>query len=158
MVIERIKQACIRIIQAERCISRLTLSCCAGIYLAFSPLVGIKSLVILAASPLLGLSAPVMFITCSLIHNPWSMIPLYLCGYWVGQWLLSGIDVAAWDPAWMHSFKGTLTYYAGIHNVSLLPFVVGCNVLGLLMAALFYPLVKRFFERFREQSTVAPSS
>lgn len=151
VIFDRIKQACIRIIAAERCIKRLTYSCCAGIYLAFSPFVGIKSLVILAASPLFGLSAPVMFITCSLIHNPWSMIPLYLCGYWVGQWLLTGVDVSAWDPTWMHSLKATFAYYVGIHNISLLPFIIGCHTLGMLMAVLFYPVLKRFFGRFHAE-------
>ncbi len=154
MIVDRIKAACLRIMHAERCLHTLTLSCCTGIYLAFSPLVGIKSVVILALSALFRLNAPVMFITCTLIHNPWTMIPLYLGGYWFGQWLLADVDVVAWDPIWMHSVKGFLAHYVGINNVTLLPFVVGCNVIGIFMACAAYPLVRRVFGRYAHNQTI----
>jgi len=147
-MIDRIKAACLRIFKAERCARTLTLSCCSGIYMAFCPFVG-KTFLILLLSPLLRLNAPIVLLTCTIIYNPWSMLPVYLCGYWVGQWLLQGRDVMAWDPSWLKSF----TSYLGLGNLSVMPLIIGCNVLGLAMACIAYPVIRWGFRRYVQEET-----
>ncbi len=74
---------------------------------------------------------------------------MYLFGYWFGQWLLTGMDVAAWDPSWLSSFTQSL----GLSNVNLLPLLVGCNGLGILLACAFYPLIRWGFGRYFERDS-----
>jgi uncharacterized protein (DUF2062 family) len=143
MIIDRIKALCQRILKTERCIRTLTLSCCGGIYMAFCPFVG-KTFLILFMSPLLRLNPSVVLITCTIIYNPWSAIPVYLFGYWLGQWLLDGVDVVAWDPSWLHSFTRSL----GLSKINLLPLLVGCNVLGIVLACALYPIIRWGFGRY----------
>lgn len=160
MIIQKITAYCASIIQREHCIQRLTLSCCAGIYVAFSPFIAIKSIVIFAIARLLKLSAPVMFVTCTIIHNPWTMVPLYMLGYWTGQWLVEGvcaIHSPSWDPIWMQSITAFISQYIGI-RISLLPFVVGCNTLGIFFACILYPFARRLFERHKARSLSVSSS
>lgn len=146
MIIDRIKEAWFRILKTEQCPRKLTLSCCSGIFIAFCPFIG-KTAFILCMSPLLRLNAAIVLITCTLIYNPWSAVPVYLSGYWFGQWLLTGVDVGAWDPHWLQSF----TQYLGLSKVNLLPLLVGCNLLGLGMACAFYPLIRWGFVRYFER-------
>lgn len=146
MIIDRIKAACLDILKTERCIHTLTLSCCMGIYMAFIPFVG-KTFLILFMSPLLRLNTPIVLLICTIIYNPWTMIPVYLSGYWFGQWLLKGVDVVAWDPDWLHSFTQPL----GLTKINLLPLLVGCNLLGLVMACALYPVFRWGFARYLKQ-------
>lgn len=82
------------------------------------------------------------------------MIPVYSSGYIFGDWILQGlcgIDVHAMNPEWVCSINEKIHAHTGIHGISFWSFMVGGNLLGLLIAAMLYPIIKPIFVRLVAQ-------
>jgi hypothetical protein len=82
------------------------------------------------------------------------MIPVYSSGYFVGEWILSGwlgLDTMALNPQWMSSLNESLYSIIGTKGVSCWSFLIGGNLLGLVVAGMLYPVSKRVFARLIQQ-------
>lgn len=149
MIIQRINIFLNSLLLKERSPQKLALSLCIGTYVGFSPFVGMHSLFGFLLAWAFQLNFPVIWIASHIVNNPWTMVPVYSSGYFFGDWLLRGvcgIDSMGMNPAWMGFINGYLTHYIGI-RISLCSFLVGGNILGMLLASILYPFVKRLFVR-----------
>lgn len=138
------------LILKERDTSLLAASCALGIFLAFSPFIGLHTILAIILSWSLSLNFFVVFAVSHFVNNPWTMVPVYSLGYCVGEWVLGGIfgiDTIANNPTWMAYLNELLHSYTGLHSISWWSFILGGNLLGLAIAAMLYPIMKHFFSR-----------
>ena len=139
----------------EQSAQKLTLSCCLGIYIAFSPWVGFHTIMVFAFSWLFRLNPAITFTSTYILNNPWTMTPLYLGDYFFGDWVLKscfGIDSMAINPSWMTWVNTNLTYYTGLKGLSFWAFMVGGNLLGILFSVILYPILLNTFSKILKKT------
>lgn len=143
MVIKRIRSFFNWLLLQEQSPRKLAFSICLGIYIALSPFVGMHTLMKIIFSRLFMLNFTVLFTVSTLINNPWTMVPVYGMGHYFGMLLFGwfNIDALGWDPVWLSSYNAVLQKYIGISGFSLSAFLVGGNVLGIVMSVVMYPIV-----------------
>jgi uncharacterized protein (DUF2062 family) len=143
-----------KLVLHERSASKLTLSFCAGVYIAFSPFIALHTVMCIAVSWFFSLNFLVTLIVSNLVNNPWTMVPVYASDYLLGDWLLHtvfGLNTAQYNPAWMNWCNMYLTKYVNCQAFSLTAFLVGGNLLGVVAACVAYPIVKPIFKRLTAQ-------
>lgn len=154
MLSQRIRQFFIALVAKERSSDTLALSFCMGIYIAFSPFIGLHTAMTFFLVWFLGLHMATTFAASILLHNPWTTLPIYGIDYVFGEWLLKkvgGLDTLSMNPSWMSSLNDVLHVHLGLSNVSFWSFMIGGNVLGIVISVGMYPLIKRIFIKFVEQ-------
>ncbi len=127
MVMQMFHNFFMRLIAQEKSAYKLAASCALGAYIAFSPFFGLHTVMVFGLSWLFALNVPVTWAVSVAINNPWTMIPVYFSGYYVGDWIL------------------TATGHVPAQWVS---FLIGGNLLGLCIAVMLYPIVLRMCIRF----------
>lgn len=144
-MIRWVKKVFARLLQYERCVHTFTLSCCMGIYIAFSPFVGFHTGMVFLFSWLFALNFSVVLAVSVTINNPWTMVPVYGLSYLFGDWILSffGVNHYAWNPSWVSKGNELLSQYITLSGFSFWAFMIGGNILGIGLALLAYPIVKR---------------
>lgn len=137
-------QRMIKLIRLEKDSAKLAFGSSLGIYIAFSPFIGFHTAMVILFSWLFSLNIAVLFTVSVLINNPGTMVPVYGLGYWFGNWLLAfiGVDHYAFNPGWISSCNAWLQHYVAVKGFSFWAFMLGGNVLGILLALLSYPLIK----------------
>ncbi len=65
----------------------------------------------------------------------------YLCGDGMLSWF--GLNHNAWNPSWVSKGNELLSNYVSFSGFSFWAFMIGGNLLGLGLALLAYPIVKR---------------
>jgi uncharacterized protein len=155
MIFSRIHSLIQRMVASERCPSKLALTCALGIYIGISPLIGLHTAMIFLFGWMFTLSIPLLFAVSVLIHNPWTMMPVYALDHFFGKWLLTvlKIDYLRWDPTWVEACNLFLKEHTGITGLSLSAFLVGGNLLGIGISVMLYPVMKRVFARYMSQKT-----
>jgi uncharacterized protein (DUF2062 family) len=143
----------IKLLAYERCIHRLTLSCCIGIYIAFSPFVGLHTAMVFLFSWLFALNFAVILLVSMGINNPWTMMPVYGAGHFFGDRVLTwiGVNHYAWNPSWIESANQWIKGYIGLGGISFWAFMIGGNILGVGLSILCYPMIKRMLSAFKAQ-------
>lgn len=139
----------------EKSPKKLTLSCCLGIYIAFSPWVGFHTIMIFVFAWLFRLNPAVTFTSTYILNNPWTMTPLYFADYVFGDFVLKswfGIDSMAINPVWMTWFNKNLTHYTGFNGFSFWAFMIGGNLLGIILSVILYPILLSFFKKIINKS------
>jgi uncharacterized protein len=153
MIFQSIRSAIQRMVASERCPSKLALTCALGIYIGISPLIGLHTVMIFVFGWMFALSIPILFSVSLLIHNPWTMMPVYALDHLFGKWLFTmlEIDSLQLDPAWVKTGNEFLKLHTGISGLSLSAFLIGGNLLGIGISVMLYPLMKRAFARYLQQ-------
>jgi uncharacterized protein (DUF2062 family) len=133
---------------------RIALAFAIGIWIAFSPLLGIHTGLALGIAFLFRLSRAAMLLG-AYVNNPWTIAPMYTAGTLLGSWLLgvspTGISEIAWDREgddFYRSLWQGLQPYIG-------PYFLGNTVLGVLAAIPAYFLLRALL--LRRRATVAPA-
>lgn len=149
-MIARIREKIKELVLTESSSTKLAYSFCVGVYIAFSPFIFFHTAMSIGLSWLLGLNFPATFLANCCINNPWTMIPIYSSDYFFGEFILHnllGITTADLNPAWMAWINEPLARYCGLNGVSFWSFMLGGNLLGLLIGGMLYPIMKRVFYR-----------
>ena len=134
---------------AERTPQKLACASCVGIFIAFSPFLGVHWLMTIILAWALSLNVAVIYAAAHVVNNPLTMVPVYLADYTFGEWItkrLFGVDLLAYNPSWMQWLNIKLSCL-GIPNLSLWTFIIGGNILGILAALAAYPFLLRFYQR-----------
>lgn len=150
MIVNRFIQFFKKLILTENSPSKLAFAFCLGVFIAFSPFIFFHTIMTLLAAWYFELNFAIMYAASHLFNNPWTMIPIYAADYYVGRIVCSciGVDVSSWsNPAWIDWINSQLTYYVGLPKISLWIFIIGGNLLGLLISLMVYPLAIRLFTR-----------
>ncbi len=140
-----------KMILSERTPTKLALASSVGVFIAFSPFLGIHWLMTIIFSWALSLNIAVVYAVAHVVNNPFTMIPLYVADYEVGKIItgrILGVDLLAYNPSWMNWLNLKLSCL-GIPNLSLWTFIIGGNVLGLGLALISYPFFVHFYRRIK---------
>lgn len=150
-----------RLLGYESSINTLTLSFCMGNYIAFSPYIGLHTIMIFVFTWFFRLNLAVTFAVAYLINNPFTMVPVYLSDYLVGYWLLYsflGLDMQAINPLWLTKLNLWLQSAVGFNMPCLWAFLIGGNLLGIVSSVILYPIMKYIFKLFRRSQSHENSS
>jgi len=138
-----------QIIYGEKSTKKLALSFAAGIYIAFSPYLGLHNVMIFVFSWIFRLNTITTF-TIAHINNPITTVPVCGICYMFGKWLLNdifGITLNYTNPSWINYINNNLFHYFGIPKICFWTFFIGANLLGLVLAILSYPIMKFIFKK-----------
>ncbi len=123
---------------------KIALAFALGVFIGMSPLLGIHTVLGIVAAWIFRLNKFVTIVGV-FVTNPWTIVPIYTFGTWVGAKLL-GIDRLVPDIDWAH-----LTVKELLHTLGplLLPFIVGSTLLGIVCGGLSFFLVYRMVKKSR---------
>ena len=128
-----------------------------GVFIAFSPFLGLHIWIALLVSVLFRLNRVAMLVG-TYLNNPWTFAPIYLAGTSLGCFLLgiptAGLSGINWN---LHGRD----FYRNVWHVLrryFWPLMLGSTLLGLVCAVLGYLLVRHVIEQRRAKSsaTTAP--
>lgn len=144
MVGEFIRSFITRLAKLEKCPRQLALTFCIGVYIAFSPFVGLHTAMVFLFSWLFALNFTVLLAVSVFINNPWTMVPVYGAGHLVGDYLVALFkwDLSSLNPWWISSLNAIIMPYLGGIKVCLWSFLIGGNLLGVAVSLLLYPIIK----------------
>ncbi len=117
---------------------RIALAFAVGVFLAFSPLLGLHTLLGLIVAFFFGLNRVAVLVGL-FVNNPWTLFPIYAAATYVGG-LLIGFPSSpplphfGWSKLWQGSFWVDLTRQWRL----LAPLAVGSIILSVLFAVLSY--------------------
>lgn len=154
----RVKNYLLKLFKYEASPRKLAIACAVALYIAFCPFFGLHTFMLIASGWLFQLNVPLLLIVGYVINNPFTMVPIYMSGYLAGHWIVHDyfeLNVLAYNPWWMQSVNDFLHIHIGISDVSFWAFLIGGNVVGILLALLAYPMMHRIFKKLSTQPSVA---
>ena len=126
---------------------RLATAFALGVFIAFSPWLGLHIVSCIALAWLLRLNK-VVVLTASFINNPWTVVPMYAFCLWFG-FKITGREAAVPDIAWADlGFRDVIS----ILKPYLWPYVAGTIAVGLVAAAVSYGVLYWAVMRYRKQN------
>ena len=123
---------------------RIALAFAIGVFIGMSPLLGVHTILGIIVAWIFRLNKFVTIVGV-FITNPWTIVPIYTFGTWVGAKLL-GVHWMMPDIDWAHLSMNDLIHSFG---PLLMPFVVGSTILGVISGGLSYILVYRMVRKNR---------
>lgn len=142
-----------KLVKKEPNPSRLAWSITLGVFLAFSPYVGLQTVLAFALAYLLWANSAVVVIVLYTVNNPWTMIPIAALDYIFGHWLVEKVfclNLEQYNPSWMEWVNTKIsgvTSYLGIESICFWCFMIGGNILAVTFAAISYPFLKKMCVR-----------
>jgi hypothetical protein len=118
--------------------SRAALAFAIGVFIAWTPVLGLHTLLALGVAFLFGLNRVAM-LTGTFVNNPWTIVPIYSSSAWIGS-LLTGTDAGL--PR-LHEQTSWESFSSFIVQVRpwIVPMTTGTLVLGSLCALLSFPII-----------------
>jgi uncharacterized protein len=150
----RVRRALQVLLHVDDTPHRIALSFAIGVLIAFSPLLGIHTLLALGIAFAFRLSR-VAILLGAYINNPWTLAPLYLAGTVVGCAILGVSTEGLAELDWSLHGMAFYSHLADALRPYLWPFLLGNTVLGVAGALLGYLILRRLFERRRAAATPA---
>lgn len=158
---KHIKKLMEKLVKKESDPARLAWSVSLGLFVAFSPYIGLQTVLVFALAFLLHANSAVACIVLYAVNNPWTMIPIAAFDYMVGHWITDtvlGLNLEMYDPSWMawvNQKISFLTDFLGIEKLCFWCFLIGGNIIALLVAAISYPFLKHWCGRLVEKYSVS---
>jgi uncharacterized protein (DUF2062 family) len=122
-----------------------------GVFIAFSPLLGIHWVLALALAFAFRLNR-VAVLLGTYVNNPWTLAPFYLAGTALGCALLGvspdGLSSINWHASGRAFYQGLFEHL----RPYLWPYVVGNTVLGTVCGGATYLVVRTILERRRRRA------
>lgn len=140
---ETVKKFVRKILHAEGDPREIGLALGVGVFIAFFPIFGTHTILIFALSWLFRLSLVLVTIG-AFLNNPFTMLPMYLFGLWVGFFIMGVGDV---HIAW-HMDLDTLYAFAKLYFI---PFCVGNLAVGFAGGIIAYYFTVSRVKRYREK-------
>lgn len=124
---------------------KIAMSFAVGVFLGMSPLIGLHTVLGLAAAWIFRLNKFVTIIGV-FITNPWTIVPIYTFSTWFGAKLL-GIKKVIPDIDWNNI---SFSYLLKEMEHLLWPFVLGTTLVGVLSAVIGYVIIHHAVIRNRK--------
>jgi uncharacterized protein (DUF2062 family) len=125
---------------------KLALAFAIGVFIAFSPWLGLHIVSAFAFAWMFRLNK-VVILTGSFINNPWTIVPMYAFCLWFGIRITGGmaeVPEIAWSTLGFRDLFSVLLPF-------LWPFVAGTVVLGAIASALSYGMILWLIRRYRQE-------
>lgn len=144
----RLRRAVDGLLQLDDTPHRIALAFGIGIWIAFSPLLGLHTVMALGTAFAFRLSRAALLLG-AYVNNPWTIAPLYLAGTALGCALLGVSTEGLESIEWSH--HGAAFYRELLAHLRpyLWPYVVGNTVLGVLGGLAGYFALRAFLSRRR---------
>lgn len=138
-----------RFINWQHSPKKLALSFCIGNYIAFSPFLGLHTIMVFILSWLLNLNTPLVFAVSCGVNNPWTAAPIYSLDYLFGYWLIHHVlhYDSLYIPSWYGFIVDFFQHKLGMAAPCIWSFLIGGNLLAILVSVLIYPMVLFIFSR-----------
>ena len=122
-----------------------------GLFIAFSPFIGLHNMMALGCAWLLNLSAPLLLLI-SHINNPWTMIPIYYSDYFVGKWFvhLFGLNIIGWTPCWLEGCGSYVKALLGL-EICLITFLLGGILIAIAVGLFSYLGTHWYMTKYKQQ-------
>lgn len=133
----------------ERTPYKLAVACTLGVFIAFSPLIGLHWLLTIILAWIFSVNVAVVYAAAHVVNNPLTMVPLYLGDYTVGLWVCDKLfhsNLVKYNPSWMQWLNVKLSCL-GIPNISLWAFIIGGHLVAIVASIIAFPLLIRFFKK-----------
>jgi uncharacterized protein len=119
---------------------RIALAFAVGVFLAFSPLLGLHTVLGVAVSLLFGLNRVAVLLGV-FVNNPWTLVPIYAAATYVGGAVV-GYPEAPSLPHFGWRQLSSAAYWVQLMRQwrVLVPTVLGSSILAVLLALLSYPI------------------
>ncbi|OGW35301.1 MAG: hypothetical protein A2010_12420 [Nitrospirae bacterium GWD2_57_9] len=124
--------------------NRLAYAFAVGVFIAFTPTIGLHTVSCFLFAWMFRLSKLVVF-TGAFVNNPWTIVPMYGFCLWFGTKITGGdgaVPSIAWNELSFRNAYGILAPY-------LWPFVAGSVVVGLIAAVAAYAVMYYAIIRYR---------
>ncbi len=145
---QKIRVFLLQLIAYESSPHKLAIACASAVYVSFSPFMGFHTIMLIGAAWLFKTSIPLVVMLGYIINNPFTVVPIVMSGYTCGYWIIHtkmGISILDANPDWMDMLNVFLQVKLGLPSISLWAFIVGANVIGLLLAVASYIILRAFF-------------
>lgn len=139
-----------RLLQLQETPHRTALAFGAGVFIAFSPLFGLHTVLAIVLAFALRLNR--VAVIAGAWINVWALAPCYAFGTFLGAWLLrvDAGDLKAIDWSQGMGALGTTL------STLFWPIIVGNTLLGFVAAAPAYLLCRKFLEARRDRKAATP--
>ena len=150
LMVNRFRQLLEKCVQKGHSPHKVALTFCLGIYIGLSPFIGLRIVLTFLCGWLFALDLGILCATSLLVHNPWTIAPLYTLNHIIGTQLFGffNIDGLQLDPSWAEACSIFVQQYTGIAGLSLSAFLVGGHLLGMSISVMLYPFVKQFISLY----------
>jgi len=128
---------------------KIALSFAIGVFIAFSPLLGTHLIMVFMIILIFRVSK-VAILTGALINNPWTIVPMYTTGTFLGFIILR--QPLAKFPKFSLSDFSSLPDFFDKFKIILYPYLIGCTVLGLIAAMIGFFIVRFIFRKKQNPS------
>ncbi len=136
----------ISIFQMNDSPNKLALAFALGVFIAFSPTIGLHTVSCLLFAWMFRLSKAVVLFTATLVNNPWTIVPLFGFCLWFGM-VITGSEIAIPEIAWNEL---TVNSAYLILKPYLWPFIAGTVVLGVVASIISYFVIYWVVVRYRK--------
>jgi uncharacterized protein len=147
----KIKNAFRRLIVLNETPERIALAFALGVFIAFSPLIGFHTVLGLLASFIFGLNRFAILLGL-LINNPYTLIPIYAAGTWVGGLFVGLPSKLSLPHLNVHALISKAFWMQLISQWQLIkPMILGSTILSCLAAIVSYGLCLYLIRQMRER-------
>jgi uncharacterized protein len=150
----RLRRALAVLLRLEDPPHRTALAFAIGVWIAFFPLLGTHTALALVTAFIFRLNR-VTLLLGAYVNNPWTLVPLFMTGTFLGCILLGIPPSELWALEWpRHAWHGREWF---VHLRPIVgPFLVGNVALGTVSALASYAVVRRVIERGRARREMPP--
>ena len=128
-----------------------TRSWCVGIFVAWSPFLGLQTVMALLLSYFFQLDARITLVASFVVNNIWTVVPICLINYAFGRLIFDFFQITPLhNPSILEPIERFLILRIGIQTPNLSLFFIGGTLLAFIISASSYPLFKRIFVRFAQ--------
>ncbi len=119
---------------------RIALAFAFGVFLAFSPLLGLHTILGLTFAFIFGLNRVAVLLGVW-VNNPWTLVPIYAAAAYVGGFLFGfpqppDLPKIGWGEFW----HGGFWLHLISHWKMLMPMILGSTILSVISGLLSYPV------------------
>lgn len=144
-----------KFLSVERDPKRLAYTTCLGLFIAFSPFLGLQTPLIFIVGYFLKLPISILFTVVYLVNNPFiTTIPIIIANYFTGYIIFTyaiRVNVCAYNPelfGWLEGkIRPFIQRYLGFTEICFWYFIVGGVVFAILFSVPFYPLFKHLYTK-----------
>ena len=152
-MIKKVKQQFKQLLHLNDTPHRIAIAFALGVYIAFSPLIGLHTGMVFLFAWLFRLNT-IALLVGSLLNNPWTFGPIFGSCLWLGLKLygmeFNGIKRTIppidWQQLTMMNFISQLKPY-------LIPFVLGTTLVGVIASVIAYFLANYLITQYRQVRT-----
>jgi uncharacterized protein len=145
-----IREALRRVFNVDEPPERVALAFATGVFIGFSPLLGLQTLLAALVAVAFRLNKPAIF-TGAYLSNPWTIGPIVAGSWWLGSLLIPSPRIEM--PQLSLSAIGDSAFWFGLGAQwrQLLPFAVGAMIISVVGAVIAYPLMLALLRSYRRR-------